>query len=253
MRRAALFSLALVAAWSAASARATVILTTEHADLSAAYVGGELELEIHDEDNDIEYEPGEALFYVGPSGKTTQPAGPEWEFIGAGPGGDVWVIPQVQDPTLPFIGFGAEEVDPGTFASYLELDPRAGGVGEWLRYALKDVRGPGQFSVWTNSGLSTTVWMSTADGVGADDLFFQLAGNHTDANFGFTAPGVYEIDLDVSAYLGPGETNLISSEVATYRFGVEMVPEPSSSLLLAVGGVTWGLFVWRKRRVRCAA
>lgn len=241
----------VLAAWPTLAAHAApTVFTDEHVDIGAAYVGGELELEAHDETNDQEYEPGDVLFYVSPAALTAQPAGSEWNFIGAGSGGNVWVLPQTQTPGLPFVGLAAEEVDPGTFASYLELDSRVASEGEWLKFSLLDVRGPGQFSVWTGSGFGTTVWMATSDGFDSSDAFFQLAGNHTDANFGFTATGIYEVDLQVSAYLGPGATNLISSELATYRFGVEMVPEPSTSALLALGGATWGLCLVRKRRSR---
>src|SRR5262249_24087357 len=99
--------------------------------------------------------------------------------------------------------------------------------GEWIKLSLRDVRGPGHFSVWQPGTFgSYTLWMSTYDGgITSDDALFQLAQGHTHYNWAFTAPGMYEIDFQASAYLGPGMSNPTTSAVVTYYFCVEAPDE----------------------------
>jgi surface-anchored protein len=200
------------------------VLTTEHVDIGVEFEDGELGLHLHDETNDVEYEPDGATLFVAPEAELAQPSGPEWEFLGAGAGNPVWVLPQTQDPALLFLGTGAEEVEPGTFAEYLETDPRVNATGRWIRYTLVDVRGPGEFSAFTvDSFGSPVVWMASSDGISAGDSFWILEGSHNHMNWAFTATGMYEIDLKVLAFLDDGTMTPVESGVETFTFGVEEI------------------------------
>ena len=133
------------------------------------------------------------------------------------------MLPQVNDPSMLFLGIGAEEITAGTFSSYFEADQRIHSEGEWIRLELVDVRGPdgGKFSVWqTDSFGNPTVWMATHT-VRPPDAYFIRPGDHAHANFAFTKAGVYEVDFRASAYRGPGMTKQVFSDVVTYYFGVE--------------------------------
>src|SRR5262245_8350609 len=72
----------------------SVVLTNEHADVGSGYEEGSWDLHVHDESNGAEYEPNEALLFIGPAGKTSRPAGASWEFLGNEAGADLWVLPQ---------------------------------------------------------------------------------------------------------------------------------------------------------------
>lgn len=239
-RLAALIAAAMLL-FAAPFGSAWTILTLEHVDLGIAYKAGAWDLHLHDESNDIEYAPGEALLYVGDAATTPRPAGTQWDFIGIAPGEDVWILPAVQNPLLLFLGVGAEEVEAGTFASYFEGDPRVQASGAWLRLELLDVVGPGHFSVWTSDAFGAPVaWMSSFDrGITAHDSLFILEGTHTDYNWTFTETGLYDVTVRASAFLDDGAGGLIPvmSEEAIYTFGVKAVPEPAAAALLAVGGV----------------
>ena len=50
------------------------LLGSEHVDIGLAYEDGAWDLHLHDETHDIEYAPDEALLFVAPEAKTTQPA-----------------------------------------------------------------------------------------------------------------------------------------------------------------------------------
>jgi surface-anchored protein len=200
------------------------VLTTEHVDVGVEFEEGELGLHLHDETNDNEYEPDGATMFVAPEAELVQPPGAEWEFLGAGAGQPIWVLPQSNDPALLFLGAGAEEVEPGTFAEYFETDPRVNATGRWIQYTLLDIRGPGEFALFTVDAFgSPVVWMASSDGISVGDSFWIQEGGHAHANWSFTATGIYEIDLKASAFLDDGNLTPIESGAETFTFGVTEV------------------------------
>jgi surface-anchored protein len=179
------------------------------------------DLGAHDELQDIFYSADGVLFYASKADRRTVPDDPDFAFLGANPGDTVWVLPQVFDPGRLSVGVSAEGISDGTFAIYYEPDPRVHSEAPWVKLTLVDVRGPGDVSVWQNDGFGRpVVWMTTSDGITADDAVFIYSGRDSDFNWGFTAQGIYEIDVVASAYL-PGERDPVCSDVVTYTFGVE--------------------------------
>jgi surface-anchored protein len=176
---------------------------------------------IHDDDNFISYPPDQTASYVAPALKDTQPADPSYDFIGAGAGNPVWILPQFQNPTALWLGTSSELTPSNAFDSYFESDPRIGFTAPWMKIRVVDVRGPGQVSMWqTDTFGAVTVWFATSDGIGTSDVFFSLPGSHVHYNFGFTMPGTYEVDLRASAYLQyPNDPTF--SAVTTYTFCVD--------------------------------
>lgn len=200
------------------------ILTTQHADVFAtALVGSSLQMFVDDADDGLLFLPDEVLLYVDRAARTTQPAGTQWSFMGAGAGNPVWVLPQGQNPAVLYAGANANAVSSSSVPSYFESDPRVNASGRWVKTSLLDVRGPGQFSMYQTGSFGTpTVWMSTAQGgITTSDATFLPAGGHAHYNWAFSQPGIYEVDVRASAFLGANQTNPVSSAVTTYFFGVE--------------------------------
>lgn len=238
-------------AWlpSAAHGAYDTVLTTGHADIDLAYEASAWELLVHDHDADTEYDPGSALMYVGEAARTNRPASNSFDFIGVGPDQPYWRLPQNENPLLLFLGISTAEIEEGTFDSWSVTDPRLNETGPFVILSLIDVRGPGDFSIWTSTDEGPLVWMSTAaDGITADDKLYQLSGSHSHHNMGFTKAGLYEVDFRATAFLGPGATNPVTSEITTYHFGVETVPEPGSWILFAVGGLLSAFALARRQR-----
>jgi surface-anchored protein len=231
-----------------------VLLPPNHFDLEIGYKGGKWELGYFDEDTGTSYPAKGSLALAPPSSVQTVPPGPAFGFLGAPPSSPVWVLPQVRQPGVIWLGFATEELKSGTFAPYFESDPRVNAVGEWIRISLVDARGPGQFSLWQTSPFGVpTDWMSTAEGgITAADAFFIGPEDEAHLNWGFTAPGLYEIDLQASAFLGQGMTDPTSSDVVTFTFLVQLaggaVPEPASWGLLALGAGGLALVLRPRRR-----
>lgn len=225
----------------AAIAPAQVVLTQGHIDLGLGYAAGSWDPHVHDEDNAAEYEPGDAIIRYTDAARFVRPAGANFDFIGAPAGATIWRNFQSSQPNIPWLGFGFEEIAPGTFTSYTESDERVDPIlSEWVTVSLVGAVMPagGQFSVWQGTGSSRTLWMATSDGITATDKFISTPGGHEHASFAFTAAGTYELTFVASA-LGPSGT--LTSSPYTYTF--QAVPEPASMAVLGLG-----LAAFRKRR-----
>ncbi len=177
------------------------------------------------------------LMEVNSNARTTMPSSSTYSFIGGTPGQQIWVLPQQQNPNLLYAGSESLAITPGTFAAYIPNDPRVpqSVAFPWLKVQVTAVHGPGQFSMWQDGNPDPTVWVSTADGLDSSDAIYIPVDGHIHYDWGFTKPGLYEIDFQVSGYLDTnrdgkldaGDTFTQSASVPRY-FGVETTsPSPS--------------------------
>ena len=217
------------------------VYSAGHGDIGLAYDAGALELHGHLHAGavvdgvalgaDAEYTPSGFTILV-PDPSIARPAGATWDFTGATSGAPLWFLPQSQDASKPFLGFGSEELVPAEWTGSISI-------------TLDSVSGPGQFSAWQNGTFGTpSVNMSTADGISASDQILLTAGGHAHYNVGFTAPGLYEVTFTaagVHAMDGP------VSDTGKFVFAVQAVPEPSEYALVA--GIAGAAFAaWRRRK-----
>jgi surface-anchored protein len=198
-------AMALGAITVPASAGTTVSLSQGHADVGVAYEDGAFHLHVHDGVNDVEYEPGEVRLVAKSSSGTSVPDDPAYSFLGD-PGDPVWILPEVEDPDLLFLGLGAEEIEPGVFA------------GDTVHLDVVKVYGPADFSVFTTDAVGAPHVLVNSDTL--PDRITLTAGSHAHANWAFEAPGKYAVVVKASGTLaGTGEK--VSSGPATYRFQVQ--------------------------------
>ncbi len=225
----------LLATVAASPAQTLVGSGGEHVDIGVAYDpnANEWELHVHDESNDVEYFPAtDARLFIGLGANTTVPAGAQWSFLGAS-GSETWILPNTPTAGLMLLGFGAEEIEAGTF------------VGDQFTLSLKAVSGPGSFAVFDlDSFNNPVVRMNSADGFSSADDFVLPAGAHSDVNFAFSAPGNYTITFEA---FGTSTLNgATSSGNVDFLFQVEAVPEPGTAALAGVSALAWWL-VRRKK------
>jgi surface-anchored protein len=216
--------------------------------MGVAYEDGAWDMHVHQHDSDTEYETDDALLYVSENAVRTRPSSYAFSFIGVNAGEQFWCLPSSPDPALLYLGVGAEDITEPIFDSYdpsVESDGRVLGSGAWLRLDVLNVSGPGDFSIWQSSDDGPNVFVSTAHGrITSDDALWILSGGHVHYNFGFTAPGLYDVTLRASGLL---DGVRVYSPETTYHFGVEAVPEPSGMLALLCGGGSLVSMVIRKR------
>lgn len=191
------------------ASHAVPTLKAGHTDIGLAYEDGAWDLHIHDGENDVEYEPGEVILGVGPAAQTVVPNNPAFtNFLGAA-GSIVWILPQVENPDLLFLGIGAEEVSNGQF------------VNDTMRLELVGVTGPGEFAVYSVDGFGApSVKMNTRDGVSANDFVNVPALGHTDYNWAFSAPGTYKVSFQATGNLDDGTNTFVDSGPVEYTFNV---------------------------------
>lgn len=124
----------------------------------------------------------------------------------------------------PFLGVGLEELTP--------LDWTGGNV----TISLASISGPGSISIWQDGFPDPTIFFDSAG-----DSVSLAAGSHTHFNWGFSTPGIYELEFAIS---GTHVDDGLQSASAVYTF--EVIPEPSAALLGAIGAL--GLLSRRRRR-----
>jgi surface-anchored protein len=221
---------------SAALAMAQTRLTTEHVDIGIAFEMGAWDLHIHDETHDVEYSPPSgpdgAILEVGAAAQTLVSADPLFSFLGT-PGSPVWILPAVQEPSLLFLGIGAEELEAGTF------------LNDRVNLSLHSLSGPGEFALFSfDSFGNPQVLMNSRDGISSGDTVIVPAGGHSDYNWAFSEPGAYTLNFEASGTLAEGSLFTASGPVA-YSF--EVVPEPGTLGLLGLGGLA--LLTLARRRL----
>jgi surface-anchored protein len=223
---------AFLAAATATHAQST--LTSGHADVGVLYENDAWNLHVHahaPEPDGTEYTPAEAVLQVGAAGRSTVPGSPAYAFLGPA-GAPVYILPQVENPALLFLGIGTEEQASGMF------------VNDAMTLSLTGVSGLGSFFMYEVGAFGTpTVLMNSANGVTAADQASLLAGGHKHVNWAFSAPGDYQVTFRGSGVLADGLNTFSQSAPATYTFSV--VPEPGSASLLLLGGTA--LFGLRRR------
>jgi surface-anchored protein len=183
------------------------ILKRDHADIGLAYEEDELHLHVHDHENEVEYHPDEALLFVGMEAIVNRDgpaADPAYDFLGVNVGESLFVLPEVENIDLLFLGIGGEEIPAGTFQN---------GSAQ-LR--LVAVNGPGHFSIWKSGSTAPQVAMATSNGVTSEDNLSILEGGHSHYNYGFSKKGNYEVTFLASATRADGTD--VSTGYVTYYF-----------------------------------
>jgi len=206
----------------------TSYLTEGHTDIDIGYDDGTFALGISHGEPEQDFDVNSTYLVALPGALTTVPSDPSFSFLGSA-GSDIWILPQVQNPDLLFLGFGAEDIESGTF------------LNNQLTMTLENVSGPGSFSIYLNDGFGNpTQWFT--GGNGSQETI--ATGAHTHVNWAFSEPGDYEVTFQGDAQLPDGTP--VSTGPVTYMFQVDPVPEPASLALCGLGGLA--LLAFRKRK-----
>lgn len=130
-------------------------------------------------------------------------------------GQDVYMIQQIQEAGVPWIGWNTQH-------ETIVNGPGSDGV----QLTLEGVEGPGELAVFLNGSFGQLVGERVVDTVGGPTSYQVPANTHQHGNWVFTEPGVYAVTLTVSA---DGR-----SDTQTLRFAVG-VDDPSAAAAPAGG------------------
>jgi len=183
---------------------------------------------------DDEYEPDDIVIAVSTSAFHTQNNNNDL-VAGTGVivGNGIWRLPESNNPILPFIGFGAEELTAADWSSNLTI----------TLASIISPSGNGHFSVYQSDGLGGwNFFMSTAvGGITSADKVEIAAEGHDHFNMTFSEAGNWIVNLFAS---GTHATDGLQTS-NTYSFSFAVAPEPSRALLSLIG---FSMLCLRRRR-----
>lgn len=146
-------------------------------------------------------------------------------------GTSYFVFPATENPTVPFIGFGTEELNPADWTGNLTLK-------------LTGASGPGSFFLFGTGALGgVSTLMDSSDGFSTVDSITLVPDDHAHYTWAFSQTGSYDLTFQVT---GDHVSAGAQSASATYGFSVVPVPEPSTAGLL-LGAAALALTVVRRR------
>jgi surface-anchored protein len=239
------------------AAHAQTHLTSEHVDFNIRFTApSSFLMEVVDEDNGVNYSPSSVILDVPEAAQSARPGSSAFDFIGVAAGQTYWRLPQSQNPNLLYLGVAGYGVSSGSIDSYnasAESGGRVSGTGAWTKLTLESVKGvggtsaPGFFSVWQNGDTGPITFLSSfTGGITSNDALWIVAGGHSHFNWGFSAPGDYEVTFRPSVRRS-GAT-VTSADPFTFLFQVQTAaPEPGSLSLLALPLVGIALQCVRRR------
>ncbi|GIE31910.1 hypothetical protein Ait01nite_049550 [Actinoplanes italicus] len=170
------------------------VLETGHVDIGPRYRDGRWTIQIHDDHAvpAVWRDPADTVLRVRDTARQTVPGDPAYAFLGAAAGSEVHVVPQTERPGVVWIGWNTQ--DPGVL----------GAVGRGVTMTLRGVQGPGDVTVFLQSGnlgAPQVLWSSAKP---FPQPIFVESNTHTHANWVFGAPGTYLVAVDISAELADG-------------------------------------------------
>lgn len=178
-----------------------------HIDIGPRWQDGKWSIQVHSGVSpDAEWRhPDDAVLRVVDASQLEVPDDPAYDFLHTDAGTEVAVVPQTQQPGVVWVGWNTQ--DPAAMEQ----------MRDGVTMALHGVQGPGDVIVYLQSGTlgaPQVLWDSTAQM--PQDLFVD-PNSHTHANWVFTEPGVYLVDLEIRTTLKDGST---VSDTQPVRFAV---------------------------------
>ena len=156
------------------------------------------------------YDPGQRatntqVYIVGSTNAQVNiPANANYAFLGPA-GSPMWILPQSQNTSLPYLGYSTEDIPNGVFNNPMQLE-------------LISVEGPGNFFMWSVSGAGQppAVKMIATNGVVLPPFHKadKPVQDHEHDNWGFSTNGLYRVTFRANGQFLNETTNTIGRDVA---------------------------------------
>lgn len=187
-----------------AALAAAAILSSGHVDVGPRFVDGRFTLQVYAEPD--WRAPESTVLHVTDAAIEQVPDDPAYAFL---PRGDVFVIPQTQNPDVVWLGWSTQDA---------VVKER---VDRGVTMTLAGVQGPGELSVYLQSGDFGEPQVLSDDPIWVD------TNTHTHANWVFSQPGVYLVRLKLEAELKDGRA---VSDTRELRFAVGSRTSPEAAV-----------------------
>ena len=147
-------------------------------------------------------------------------------------GTSYYVFPLTENPSIPYIGFGTEELNPLKWVGdlTLTLTGLSGSPGDFYLFGVPT----GEFG-------GVPILMDSSDGFSPADNILLEVFSHTHYTMAFSQTGNYDLTFQVT-----GEHVDDGFQSATATYGFRVIPEPSTAGFL-LGAVALALTMVRRR------
>jgi surface-anchored protein len=156
------------------------------------------------------------VLHLGDAAVLPAPDGSDYEFLGVEPGTPLHVVPQTQAPDVVWLGWNTQDpqvVDAIDQGASLRLDA-LDGPGEVFVFLQEGVTGPPNVLWDSGEPLPQELWMEV--------------NTHVHANWVFTEPGIYRLDVTMLADLRDGTS---VEDESTLVFAIGEDTDPSEALV----------------------
>ncbi len=169
-------------------------ISAGHIDIGPRFVDGEWTLMGRDDTviPSVWRSLDETALRVSDAAVLEVPDDPNYAFLGVDPGSPVHVIPQIEKADVVWLGWNTQEP---------EVMER---IDRGATLTLRNVEGPGELTMFVQSGnlgVPEVLWDSTEQG--PQPMFVEV-NTHAHANWVFSEPGVYLVELEFAADLVDG-------------------------------------------------
>lgn len=228
--------LAITATQSRAEVAGRLVMGQGHLDIDFDYTAETGWILRHRHEDKGTHPFGEGLIFIRDGAFPTEgsrivrPEGAQWAFLGVEAGDPFWFLPATERDDIIWPGMAAEHTDLALLAPWEANDPRRSAQAtRWIAVDLVDLRftgeGTGHLAMWvTDIGGAPLIFWSTAAPHPSGNRYLMAAGSHNHMAWGFSAPGVYEVDVRASTVLADGSVS--ESAVETLVFVVGARPDP---------------------------
>lgn len=194
------------------------VLDAGHVDMGPKFDGGEWRFLIHDDvaradanTESVWRYPDETVFHVVDQAQLPMPEDPAYSFVGADPGANVWVVPQTQADDVVWLGWNTQ--DPEVMQT----------IDRGVTLSLTGVQGPGTVTMYLQSGSFDPPELLWDSRISEPQPLWVDVNTHTHANWVFTEPGVYLLQLEAAADLLDGST-VTDTQIIRFAVGTATAP-----------------------------
>lgn len=190
------------------------VIDAGHVDIGPTLNTGQWRVEIHDDSKvpPVWRLPQDVVFQVHDAALLEIPDDPTYEFIGAQPNERIHVVPQTQREGVVWVGWNTQE--PNVIAQ----------ADLGVTMSLVNVTGPGDLTVFLQSGnFGAPQVLYTTRKPLPQQTWVEL-NSHTHANWAFTKPGVYLVELEFAADLRDGQ-HVTARDTLRFAVGDAVSPD----------------------------
>ncbi|GAA4697206.1 putative ABC transporter-associated repeat protein [Promicromonospora umidemergens] len=201
------------------------VVTDGHVDVGPRFLDDEWTMLARDDREvpSVWRDPARTVLHLGDAAVLPAPDGPDYEFLGVEPGTPLHVVPQTQTPDVVWLGWNTQDprvVDSVEQGATLRLDG-LDGPGELFVFLQEGVTGPPNVLWDSGEPLPQELWMEV--------------NTHVHANWVFTEPGIYRLDVTTLADLADGTQ---AEDESTLVFAVGQDTDPAQALAAVAADTT---------------